>query len=94
MQYGAHGSDGDEPVFSLFNFEPHSSIVSNSNRGSSEHHVVGGPWSLYSVHDALSTNIVLGSACEFCRDAIFLLQVDKEGAFKGSAFIMSRDCNP
>jgi hypothetical protein len=36
---------------------------------------------------------MLSPTREFCRDAVFFLQVDWKGAFKGGEFIMTRDCD-
>jgi hypothetical protein len=93
MQYGSCGPNGDELVLLQFNFEPHPAIVGNGNRGPSQCHIVGGPWGLYGICNALSSNIVLSSACKLCRDAVLFLQVNREGAFEGCTFILTRDCN-
>jgi hypothetical protein len=93
MQYGSCRPNGNKLVLSQFDFKPHPTIVGNGNRGPSQHHIVGGPWGLYGIHNALSSNVVLSSACKLCGDAVFLLQVNREGAFEGCTFILTRDCN-
>jgi hypothetical protein len=81
---GSRWSDCDGSVLSQFDLEPDASIVGNDDGGSSEGGVVGSHWGLYSPCDVLAFNIVLGSAREFSGDAIFILQVDGEGASEGS----------
>jgi hypothetical protein len=85
------GSNGDESILSPFDLKPYPSIVGNGNGSPSQHCIIGGPWGLHGVCDALSSDVVLGPTGKFCRNAVFLLQVNGKGAFKGCAFVLARD---
>jgi hypothetical protein len=83
-KYGLCWSDCNGPVLSQLNLEPYASIVGDNDGGSSKGCVVGGHRGLYSPCDVLSSNVVLGPARKFSRDAVFVLQVNGKGASKGS----------
>jgi hypothetical protein len=93
-QYGPCRSNSNGSVLLSFDFKPYPAEVSNGERGSPKHGIVGGPGGLHGVGDLLSSNVVVGPTCVFCGDTVPFLQVDREGAFEHCTLIRARNCNP